>query len=153
MSAERKDGSGSDTLVGTKPYFIRAIHEWSVDNGFTPQVLVNTEYDGVVVPEQYVRDHRIILNVHPQSVAQLEMGNDELSFMARFSGISYRLSVPVEAVMAIYARENGQGIVFQDEPEAPAPGPEADREVADSADDKAAGQKRRSGAPHLKLVK
>ena len=79
------------------------------------KILVNTEHEQVVVPGQFVKDHRIVLNIHPQSVTHLEMGNDFLMCSARFSGRAFEITVPVFSVMAIYSRENGQGIVFQDD--------------------------------------
>ena len=107
---------GDSTLApenSTKPYLLRAIYDWSLDNGFTPQILVAADRDEVAVPLQYVQDNRIVLNIHPQSVKEFQLENDYLWFSARFSGSSFQVTVPISAVLAIYARENGQGIVFQ----------------------------------------
>ena len=76
--SDQTGASKAGSPASTKPYLIRAIYEWAMDNGFTPQILVNTEHEQVVVPVQFVKDHRIVLNIHPQSVTHLEMGNDFL---------------------------------------------------------------------------
>ena len=134
-------------VPSTKPYLIRAIHEWAVDNGFTPQILVATDHDDVVVPAQHVTDNKIVLNLHPQSVRDLNLGNDYLMCSARFSGKAFELTVPVSAVIAIYARENGQGVVFQND-NGSSPDP-SDDDGNGTGDD--GGQPGPSG--HLKLVK
>ena len=100
-------------LGSTKPYLIRAIFDWCLDEGQTPQVMVDVSVTGVEVPAGYANEGKIVLNLHPNSVRGLELGNEYLMFSARFAGKSEDIAVPVEAVLAIYARENGQGIVFQ----------------------------------------
>jgi len=102
-------------MNSSRPYLIRAIHEWIVDNGLTPYLLVNAELEGVVVPTQYVQEGRIVLNLAPRAVAGLALGNDLIEFHARFGGVETPLSVPVPAVMAIYAQENGQGMAFAED--------------------------------------
>ncbi|MCR4301216.1 MAG: ClpXP protease specificity-enhancing factor [Sulfuricaulis sp.] len=104
-------------MTPIKLYLMRAVHDWAVDNHFTPQVLVDATAAGVKVPMNYVQDGRIVLNVHPRSVQQLEFGDDALRFSARFGVQSLRVEIPHAAVLAIYARENSQGITF---PELPA---------------------------------
>lgn len=99
----------------TRPYLIRALHEWALDSGFTPQIAVDATQTGVQVPHGYVRDGQIVLNVHPQAVHQLELGNDTITFFARFGGQSEPVVVPVRAVLAIFARENGRGVQFPPE--------------------------------------
>ncbi|MDH5631979.1 MAG: ClpXP protease specificity-enhancing factor [Gammaproteobacteria bacterium] len=94
------------------PYYIRAIHQWAVDNGLTPHVLVDVRQEGVRVPAGYDSDGEIVLNVHPQAVADLDLGDDWLFFHARFSGKSCAIEIPVTAVRAIFARENGEGMSF-----------------------------------------
>lgn len=94
------------------PYILRAIHEWIVDNGCTPYLLVDAEQPGVQVPAQAVRDGRVVLNLAPEAVARLELGNEDIVFHARFSGVSMRVVVPIGAVRALYARETGQGLAF-----------------------------------------
>ncbi len=96
----------------TKPYLIRAIFDWCLDEGQTPQVMVDVGVNGVEVPMDYANDGKIVLNLHPNSVRNLEMGNEYLMFSARFSGKAQDIVVPVESVLAVYARDNGQGIVF-----------------------------------------
>lgn len=105
-------------MNSSRPYLIRALYEWIVDNGLTPYVLVDTSTTEVVVPQSFVENGRIILNVSPDATHSLVLGNDLITFNARFSGSAMDVSVPVASVLAIYARENGQGMMFgeQDEP-------------------------------------
>lgn len=116
--------------ASTQPYLLRALYDWAVDNGYTPNLVVNANAAGVSVPPGHARDGKITLNIHPQAVHGLELGNEWILFSARFGGRSVDVQVPVAAVLAIYARENGQGLAFQAEPaetggEAPAAtGPE-----------------------------
>lgn len=100
-------------MIPTKPYLLRAIHQWAVDNDMTPQLLVDAEHPGVRVPQAYVSEGRIVLNVAPSAVRFTEFGNDRLAFSARFRGRPYEVDVPMSAVLAIFARENGQGLFFQ----------------------------------------
>ncbi|MBI4757327.1 MAG: ClpXP protease specificity-enhancing factor [Betaproteobacteria bacterium] len=99
-------------IASTKPYLLRAIHEWCVDQGFTPHIAVTVDA-ATVVPRHYVKDGQIVLNVGPEAAHQLVMGNETITFMARFNGVAHSLSVPVSAVGAIYARENGHGMAFE----------------------------------------
>ena len=103
----------NDSVIPTKPYLIRAIRDWSIDNGFTPQMLVDINIDGVNVPMMYAKDGQIVLNIHDKEVQSLSMENEWICFSARFNGISHKIDVPVDSVLAIYARENGQGLFFQ----------------------------------------
>lgn len=99
-------------MVSTKPYFLRAIHEWCLDQGLTPYITVVV--DGHTrVPREFVRDGQIVLNVGPDATHQLLMGNDEITFQARFNGVAFPVFVPVGSVVAIYAKENGQGMAFE----------------------------------------
>lgn len=109
-------------MISTKPYLIRAIRDWARDNGFTPQILVDASADGVRVPQDHVSDGQIVLNIADQAVEMLEMGNDLLSFAARFKGTPHDINVPIESVLAIFARENGQGIFFKEPDGSPDPG-------------------------------
>ena len=130
----------------TRPYLIRAIYEWSLDNNFTPQILVSTSHENVSVPPEHIRDNQMVLNIHPRSVKNLEMGNEYIMCSARFSGRGFELVVPVASVLAVYARENGQGIVFQDDgSDSPAPSPNEPQSDSTSP----SGDK----GSHLKLVK
>jgi stringent starvation protein B len=101
-------------LPSTKPYLIRAIHEWCSDNGFTPHVVVRVD-DRVRVPREHVRDAQIVLNVAYEATGGLRIGNDLISFQARFGGVARDISFPVGNVTAIYARENGAGMAFEPE--------------------------------------
>lgn len=96
-----------------RPYLLRAMHEWMSDNGLTPQLIVDVSRPGVQVPAGYGEDGRIILNVSWSATGRLELGNDEVRFEARFGGVPHRVCVPVAAVIGIFARENGQGLVFE----------------------------------------
>ncbi|SVC22979.1 uncharacterized protein METZ01_LOCUS275833 [marine metagenome] len=102
-------------LISTRPYLVRAIRDWAIDNGLTPQLLVDAAVEGVKVPLEHVRDGRIVLNVDPGAVVDLHLGNDQIVFMTRFQGKSMQVLLPLSSVMAIFARENNQGFFFQDE--------------------------------------
>jgi len=98
-------------LPSTKPYLLRAIWEWCCDNGFTPHIAVAV--DGrTMVPREFVKDGQIVLNLGPSATNKLQIGNELIEFQARFGGVARELSVPVEQVAAIYARENGAGMAF-----------------------------------------
>ena len=101
-------------MNSTKPYLLRAIFEWAEDNGFTPQVLVNAQAEGVEVPEAHVVDGQIVLNISSSAVQLHVMDNDCISFSARFSGVEQDIFIPIEAILAIFARENSQGIFFEE---------------------------------------
>lgn len=115
-------------MNSSKPYLLRALYEWIVDNGCTPHLLVRVDFPGVRVPAGSAEDDRIVLNLAPGAVRQLQIGAERISFSARFSGQPFAVDVPVLAVAGIYARENGQGMSFEvslpapDEPP-PASGP------------------------------
>ncbi|NMG66362.1 ClpXP protease specificity-enhancing factor [Azoarcus indigens] len=100
------------TTVSTKPYLIRAIYEWCVDQGFTPYIAAMVD-EQTRVPPGYARDGQIVLNVGADATHQLVMDNESISFQARFNGVAHSLLVPVGNVVAIYARENGQGMAFE----------------------------------------
>jgi len=117
-----------------RPYLIRAIHEWATDNGLTPHLLVAADYPGVNVPREYVQEGRITLNISPVAVQSLDLRTDPIWFSARFAGREFSVQIPVGAVLAIFARENGEGIIFGEvEPPSPkddAPSPEPGKPVA-----------------------
>ena len=102
-------------MTPRRPYLVRAIYQWVLDNGLTPHVLVAADDDGVEVPREHVRDGQIVLNVAPSATKDLIIGDDIVQFTARFGGVARRLSFPTSSVIALYARENGQGMVFPDE--------------------------------------
>jgi stringent starvation protein B len=98
-------------MTSTKPYLIRAIFEWCVDQGFTPYLAVQVDQH-TRVPSGYVREGQIVLNIDPEATHQLKIDNEQVTFQARFNGVAHQITVPVGSVMAIYARENGQGMAF-----------------------------------------
>jgi len=122
-------------MTSSRPYLIRALYQWIVDNGVTPYILVDAGYAGVNVPDQYIQDNKIVLNIAPMAVRSLTLGDQEISFNARFGGHPTDIHVPTEAVLAIYARENGQGMMFNEEPgtgpEPPNGGPGPDDDSSD----------------------
>lgn len=135
--------AAEDTALSShRPYLIRAIREWAIDNHLTPQLLVDAELDGVEVPAEFVEEGQIVLNISPQAVDHLEMGNDYISFSARFRGVSRSVLVPVDAVLAVFDRESRQGMSF---PSVPEPGDDA---PAAKSEKPAAPRKK----PNLKLV-
>ena len=105
----------SPESTSTRPYLIRALYEWCTDNGFTPYVAVAVN-ERVQVPREYVKDGEIVLNISFDATTGLKLGNDFIEFKARFAGTAREIMVPVEQVMAIYARENGQGMAFPQVP-------------------------------------
>ena len=127
-------------MTSSRPYLIRAMYQWIVDNGMTPYLLVDAAIDGVHVPAEHIQNGKIILNIAPMAISALQLGDDDITFSARFSGQSFSVMVPVEAVLAVYARENGQGMMFSEDdgavssedgsddgPEEPDPGSPPDR--------------------------
>lgn len=142
-------------MFTTKPYLIRAIHEWCTDEGYTPYLAVQVD-ERTRVPREFVRDGQIVLNVSAEATHQLAMGNDEISFQTRFNGASFPVVVPVDAVVAIYARENGQGMAFEATPalgdgEKVGAGETAFVEAEDAAEGETEPAGKRGG--HLTLVK
>lgn len=142
-------------MNSNKPYLVRAIYEWCVDQGFTPYLAVSVD-DRTRVPREYIKDGQIVLNVGPEATQKLQMGNDEITFHARFNGASFSVIVPVGRVSAIYARENGEGMMFEvTEEEGADAGTDAVAEPPEvSPDEEGEGKPRPpSGRPHLTRVK
>lgn len=131
-------------MTPTRPYLIRAFYDWILDNGMTPYMLVDATADGAQVPVAYVKDGRIVLNVAPAAVTGIRLDVDGVSFSARFGGIAQHIFLPANAIMAIYARENGQGMFFGDEETIDAPTVGHDEEPAGPAS---------AARPALRLVK
>ncbi|NTY80797.1 ClpXP protease specificity-enhancing factor [Citrobacter werkmanii] len=102
-------------LTPRRPYLLRAFYEWLLDNQLTPHLVVDVTLQDVQVPMEYARDGQIVLNIAPRAVVNLELANDEVRFNARFGGVPRQVSVPLAAVLAIYARENGAGTMFEPE--------------------------------------
>jgi len=111
-------------MTSLKPYLIRSIYEWIIDNSLTPYLLVNAEYPGAVVPQKFIEDGKIVLNIRPQAIQGLALGNEDIQFDARFSGKPMHIYVPVASVLALYAQENGKGMIFDQDDENEAPPPE-----------------------------
>ncbi|MCD9029767.1 ClpXP protease specificity-enhancing factor [Luteimonas sp. BDR2-5] len=120
------------SMTSHRPYLLRALYEWIADNGMTPHILVDASQPGVRVPAHAVKDGRVVLNIADRAVARLEMDNDSVRFSARFGGVSQSVLVPVAAVLAIYARETGQGMALPGD--MPGSG-EQDEAAADAAPD------------------
>ena len=133
-------------LKGTRPYLVRAINEWIIDQGWTPHLLVNAFWPGAQVPEAFVEDGRIVLNINPSAVRELLLSNTEVSFSARFAGMPHWVQVPIGAILGIYARENGEGLFFEENEYSPdTPAEDAKVPAAPSAAKKA--------RPGLRVVK
>lgn len=141
-------------MTSSRPYLLRALLDWISDNALTAHLLVDATRPGVNVPAQFVQDGKITLNIGPAAVQGLEMGNEAISFSARFAGKPMQVYVPVGAVLAIFARENGQGMMFGNEP-----GDDlAAQESADTGDSAAPPEApnkppKKRGGPSLKVVK
>lgn len=105
------------TMTPKRPYLFRAFYDWILDNELTPYIVVNAEIKGVEVPSEFVEDGQIVLNLAPHSIGQYMMNNIQLEFNARFGGVPRHIVVPIAAIDAIYARENGIGIGFEPEPQ------------------------------------
>lgn len=169
--------SAQSGAASTRPYLLRAIYQWALDNALTPQVLVDATWQGVRVPQGSAADGRIVLTIHPNAVRDLEMGDEYLSFSTRFGGRPHQVVLPISAVLAIYSRENGRGLFFHAEQDAPgAQSPPAPGKPAQSPPKLSPLEKpspaakstqppspstpspdkpppKKPGAPHLKLVK
>jgi stringent starvation protein B len=147
-------------MSSQRPYLLRALYEWIVDNGMTPHVLVDATQPGVRVPRHAVKDGRIVLNIAERAVGGLRMDNDALRFSARFAGVSQSVLVPLAAVIAVYARETGQGMALPDDPRAataparPASAlvPELDAPLPDDDGPGSPSDPPKRGA-HLRIVK
>ena len=131
-----------------KPYLVRAFYEWIVDSRYTPYLLVDANYEGVVVPKEYIEDGEIVLNVSPLAVKNFKVGKNEVDFEARFAGNPMRVVLPVKAVLAIYANENGRGMVFSAMEEE-----DDDTFPPDDDNQGGSGSNVSDGKPILKLVK
>lgn len=121
-------------MTSNKPYMIRAIYEWILDNELTPHIVVFASAPDVSVPLEYVnKDNQIVLNIAPRAVEALEMGNQSITFSARFGGIPTEIFVPCQAVLGVYARENGQGMMFELDPTPPPDGTTPDNASSSTA--------------------
>ncbi len=139
------------TMTSSRSYIARALYEWILDNDCTPYILVDAHRRGVEVPQEYVKDGQIVLNISPTAVRALNIGNDYIMFDGRFGGRALTITVPVPALMAIYAQENGQGMVFEAEPLDEQE--EVEEIQAEVSDEEPPQPPKKSGRPHLKVVK
>lgn len=136
-----------------RPYLIQAIYQWATDNPYTPHLLVASDFPGVSVPSQYVQDGRITLNISPSAVSNFEFLQDRIWFSARFGGRAFEVDVPYGAVLAIFARENGEGVVFGEvEPPGTEPSDAGGDHLAPSAEGSGADKPKPSRA-HLRVIK
>ncbi|HEX9206823.1 MAG TPA: ClpXP protease specificity-enhancing factor [Steroidobacteraceae bacterium] len=141
-------------MKARRPYLLRAIHEWISDSLCTPHLVVDADVAGVEVPRQYVKDGKIVLNVSWNATANLKLGNDEVSFSGRFGGASMSVRVPLAAVLAIYARETGQGMIFEDDDADPPTDPTKSPDAPTPPDDGGAPPRPpAAGRARLKVVK
>lgn len=139
-------------ILSTKPYLLRAIWEWAEDSGLTPQLMVNANIKGVMVPESYVNDGQIVLNVSSSAVQMDAMDNEKVAFSARFSGKKFDVFLPMDSIEAIFAKENAQGIYF--ESEEPVDGPEPDGDpVRGKENSSPKKSSKKQGRSHLKVIK
>ncbi len=106
-----------------RPYLLRAMHEWMVDNSLTPHIVVDARREGLIVPAGHAKDGKLVLNVSLTATRNLSLGNELVTFEARFGGVPQHVEVPVEAVLGIYARESGRGMLFPEEDASPSPEP------------------------------
>ncbi|MDT8449910.1 MAG: ClpXP protease specificity-enhancing factor [Wenzhouxiangellaceae bacterium] len=140
---------GPQTMTPSRPYLLRALHEWICDNGLTPQILVDNTHPELTVPDAVRNSDKLVLNLSPSAVRDLEIDNDYVSFVARFSGVSHGVVVPIAAVQAVYARENGQGMMFPETEDFEEQERGADSEPSGGDDDR----KPARGRPNLKVIK
>lgn len=146
-------------MTSTRPYLIRAFYDWIVDNGCTPHVVVNASVVGVEVPDEYVDNGQIVLNIAVNAVQGLRLGDHEIEFQARFGGRVRRVYAPINAILAIYAKENGRGMVFAEEegenvPPTPPPISGVHKDKASTKEAaKKAGKRPPGDRSHLTVVK
>lgn len=144
-------------MTSSRPYLLRAFYEWIVDNNATPYIVVNADFPDTHLPLQYVENSRIVLNIAPGAVRSLLIANDHVEFNARFSGAPFDVYAPIKAITAIYAKENGRGMVFkeEDDDEDDTPPPEDKNTTGGSSSGKGSGGKGKGkgGRPNLTIVK
>jgi len=125
-------------MTPLKPYLIRSIYEWIIDNNLTPHLLVDANNCDAILPQEFIEDGKIVLNIRPEAIQGLSLGNEEIEFNARFSGKPMHIATPITAVMAIYAKENGKGMIFDHE---------------DNDGDEPPPEKKPATKPNLRIVK
>lgn len=140
-------------MSSSRPYLIRALYEWLADNNLTPYLAVDATIENVMVPTQHIQDGQIVLNIAMSAVRELDISNEAITFSARFGGVPQQVYVPVAAVLAIYAKENGQGMAFGHEPEVPDPEPKGPIAVERGADPSLKEKDSAAKRPSLRVVK
>ena len=134
-------------MLSSRPYLLRAMHEWIVDSGMTPHIIADAAHADLVVPDSAIQEGKVVLNISLTAVRDLLIDAEFVSFVARFGGVSQAVTVPTAAVEAIYARENGRGMMFADEDEEQAGEAQSDADASDKPE-----RRKRSG-PNLRVVK
>lgn len=134
--------SSPTVMSSNRPYLLRALYEWISDNGLTPYILVDATNTGVRVPPGAAKDGKVVLNIAARAVTQFEISNERIRFLARFGGVSQSVDIPMPAVLAVYAQENGQGMMFSAENAPPEPPPSPTPKPDDAVK-----------KPHLRVVK
>ena len=142
----------TENLPSTKPYLIRAIHEWCTNNGFTPYISVKVD-EWTRVPREFVRDGQIVLNIAYEATGGLQIANEGVSFQARFGGVARDIYFPIENVAAIYARENGAGMAFEPESKGAATGSVTDAGTSKAGDEPDPTPAPPTGRPKLQRIK
>ncbi|WP_058835277.1 ClpXP protease specificity-enhancing factor [Luteimonas abyssi] len=140
-------------MTSHRPYLLRALYEWIADNGMTPHILVDATQPHVRVPPHTVKDGRVVLNIAERAVARLDMDNDSVRFTARFGGVSQPVDVPISAVLAVYARETGHGMVLPDDIGGHAPDPDDEPPSPDDLPPEPEGDAAPKRGAHLRVVK
>ncbi len=140
-------------MTSNKPYLIRALYEWLVDNDATPYILVDTTVDGVMIPQGIDKDGQVVLNIAMRAVQGLDLANTHIAFSARFGGASQNLYIPIRAVMAIYSKEDGEGMMFAEEPQDTAQHEQTAAQAIASTPAKDESTDTQKAKPGLKIVK
>ncbi|WP_419147264.1 ClpXP protease specificity-enhancing factor [Pseudoalteromonas 'SMAR'] len=141
-------------MTSNRPYLLRAFYEWIVDNDCTPHLVVNADFPSVQVPTQFIQEGQIVLNISPSAVTNFSMDNQALSFNARFGGQPMQVYVPVGAILAIYARENGEGTVFTPEEDLfEEQGTEPELEVESTPEPETKPDADKKKGSHLRVIK
>ncbi len=130
-------------MTSSRPYLVRAMYQWIADNGMTPHLLADASVEGIQIPAEHIQNGKIILNIAPMAITGLVLGDNEITFSARFSGKSSGIYIPIDAVLAIYAKENGQGMMFSED----------DGAVSSSDDDEPEPDPDKPKRPSLRVVK
>jgi stringent starvation protein B len=145
MATKGSTGSTGVSAISRRPYLLRAMHEWIIDSAHTPHVIVDAQKQGVEVPAAYIKDGKIVLNLSPSATQRLQLLNDWIEFDARFAGVVHHVRVPMYAVLGVYARETGEGMVFSENEKEPTPPP--------TAPDKSSATPGETKRPKLTVVK